>query len=84
MKKIITAGFNNGSVIQFFIFEIDAFFKKVHTGYATNIPLGIYNFSFKIKPIKESTKFPPAESPAKTIFLGLIFKYLWILVSKNL
>ena len=69
-------GFNNGSVKLFNILESENFFTKLQTGYATNIPCGISNFYFKIKPIKESTKFPPAESPAKMIFLGLIFKYL--------
>ena len=69
------AGFKSGSVRLYSLEGVNFFNKKVD-GYAVYIPWGIGNFYFKIKPVSEKTKFPPAESPAKIIFLGLIFKYL--------
>ena len=43
-------------------------------GYAKNMPIGAIILFLSIKASKEQAKFPPAESPAKTMFFGRMLK----------
>jgi hypothetical protein len=43
-------------------------------GYARIIPSGILNPLFMAITVTAETKFPPAESPIRMIFLGLILR----------
>ena len=70
-------GHSKGSVTAL-IFDGVNCIRKSSAGYATYIPLGIGRFYLKILPISEQAKLPPAESPAKYMFFGLMFIYLSI------
>lgn len=69
------AGDSKGSV-KAWILEGENFLRTSVAGYAVYIPYGIGRLFFKISPFKDRAKFPPAESPAKITFFGLILKYL--------
>ena len=43
-------------------------------GYARKIPLGAMILFLRIIASREQAKFPPAESPARTMFLGRMLK----------
>lgn len=52
------------------------FILKSTAGYARNMALGKMGYFLCInKPCKATAKFPPAESPVRTTFLGLTLKY---------
>lgn len=58
-------------------------FCRSLAGYAANIAYGRGNLFFMIIPVVANVRFPPAESPAITIFLGLMLKYLLMLFTRN-
>ncbi len=52
------------------------FIRKSTAGYARNMPFGKIGYFLCINnPCNATAKLPPAESPAKTTFLGLTLKY---------
>lgn len=57
--------------------------RREAAGYARNNPEGFGNFSLRMSAISEQARFPPAESPAKTIFLGLILQSCGSSVTMN-
>ena len=48
---------------------------RSRAGYIRYIPFGVSNLFFRIRPVREQAKLPPAESPAITIYFGRIFRY---------
>lgn len=70
-QSISIGGFNKGSLKEY-ILEGENILLKSQAGYATKIPFGIVSLYFNIRPVKEHAKFPPAESPAITIYSGLM------------
>lgn len=55
-----------------------------HTaGYAKSIPIGFSNLFLKIIPIRAQTRFPPAESPTRTMFLAFILETSGNLLTMN-
>ena len=54
-----------------FMNEGENLFLKSTAGYARNRLWIGGSLNFKINPVNEQAKFPPAESPARIIFLGL-------------
>jgi hypothetical protein len=57
--------------------------SKQTAGYAKRIPIGLCNLFLKIIPIRAQTRFPPAESPTSTIFVGFILEISGSLLTKN-